>query len=85
MRHGDLQWYGQHGGRGAPVRQRACALRVCPALIPVKLVEVKSGETFNGTLSNCDIWMNLHLVDVVQTLAVRDALGFHRRSDCGGG
>ncbi len=36
--------------------------------IPI-LVEIKNGETFNGTLSNCDVWMNLHLVEVVQTAA----------------
>lgn len=33
------------------------------------LVEVKSGETFNGTLENCDVWMNLHLSDVIKTTA----------------
>lgn len=33
------------------------------------LVEVKSGETFNGTLVRCDIWMNLHLEDVIRTSA----------------
>src|SRR4051812_17570359 len=33
------------------------------------LVEVKSGETFNGTLSGCDVWMNLSLTDVVRTSA----------------
>ena len=34
------------------------------------LVEVKSGETFNGTLVNCDVWMNLHLEDVIKTSSV---------------
>lgn len=34
------------------------------------MVEVKTGETYNGTLINCDVWMNLHLVDVIQTSAV---------------
>lgn len=33
------------------------------------LVEVKSGETFNGTLVRCDIWMNLYLEDVIRTSA----------------
>jgi U6 snRNA-associated Sm-like protein LSm4 len=31
------------------------------------LVEVKSGETFNGTLLACDVWMNIRLGDVVRT------------------
>lgn len=31
------------------------------------LVELKNGETLNGTLLNCDTWMNLTLKEVVQT------------------
>ncbi|KAF2713367.1 hypothetical protein K504DRAFT_461901 [Pleomassaria siparia CBS 279.74] len=31
------------------------------------LVELKSGETLNGLLINCDTWMNLTLREVVQT------------------
>ena len=31
------------------------------------LVELKSGETLNGHLMNCDNWMNLMLKEVVQT------------------
>lgn len=31
------------------------------------LVELKSGETFNGHLVNCDNWMNLTLREVIQT------------------
>ncbi|KAF2732195.1 Sm-like ribonucleoprotein [Polyplosphaeria fusca] len=31
------------------------------------LVELKNGETLNGTLINCDTWMNLTLKAVVQT------------------
>ncbi|PSN71377.1 Sm-like ribonucleo protein, partial [Corynespora cassiicola Philippines] len=31
------------------------------------LVELKSGETLNGMLVNCDTWMNLTLKEVVQT------------------
>ena len=31
------------------------------------LVELKSGETLNGLLVNCDTWMNLTLKEVVQT------------------
>ncbi|KAK9475426.1 uncharacterized protein V1510DRAFT_353112, partial [Dipodascopsis tothii] len=33
------------------------------------LVELKSGETLNGHLVNCDAWMNLTLKEVVQTNA----------------
>lgn len=62
MRHGDLQWY-------ATSTLKRCGSPLI--YIFVQLVEVKSGETFNGTLNNCDIWMNLHLVDVIQTSAVQ--------------
>ncbi|KAK4960626.1 hypothetical protein LTR28_005117 [Elasticomyces elasticus] len=31
------------------------------------LVELKNGETLNGHLTNCDTWMNLTLVEVIQT------------------
>ena len=31
------------------------------------LVELKSGETLNGMLVNCDTWMNLTLREVIQT------------------
>lgn len=34
------------------------------------LVELKSGETLNGHLINCDAWMNLTLKEVVQTNSV---------------
>ncbi|CAN6618925.1 U6 snRNA-associated Sm-like protein LSm4 [Trichomonascus vanleenenianus] len=33
------------------------------------MVELKSGETLNGHLINCDTWMNLTLKEVVQTSA----------------
>jgi len=39
------------------------------------LVELKSGETLNGHLIQCDTWMNLTLREVVQTSPVRPA--FH--------
>lgn len=35
------------------------------------LVELKSGETLNGHLVNCDTWMNLTLKEVIQTSPVR--------------
>jgi U6 snRNA-associated Sm-like protein LSm4 len=31
------------------------------------LVELKNGETVNGTLVNCDTWMNVTLKEVIQT------------------
>jgi small nuclear ribonucleoprotein (snRNP)-like protein len=33
-------------------------------------VELKSGETLNGHLVNCDTWMNLTLREVIQTSPV---------------
>ncbi len=33
------------------------------------LVEVKSGETFNGKLLACDVWMNMRLGDALRTSA----------------
>lgn len=36
------------------------------------LVELKSGETLNGHLLNCDTWMNLTMKEVVQTNAGGD-------------
>ena len=31
------------------------------------LIELKTGETYNGDLTNCDSWMNLTLHNVIQT------------------
>ncbi|EOD19002.1 hypothetical protein EMIHUDRAFT_59131, partial [Emiliania huxleyi CCMP1516] len=31
------------------------------------LVELKNGETFNGTLDSCDNWMNIKLKEVICT------------------
>jgi len=31
------------------------------------LVELKNGETYNGHLTSCDNWMNIHLRDVICT------------------
>ncbi len=36
-----------------------------------QLVELKSGETYNGHLKACDGWMNICLVDVICTSRVR--------------
>jgi hypothetical protein len=40
------------------------------ATAATQLVELKNGETYNGILVNCDIWMNLSLRDVVCTSRV---------------
>jgi len=44
------------------------------------LVELKSGETLNGHLVNCDTWMNLTLKEVVQTSPDGDK--FFRLPEC---
>jgi U6 snRNA-associated Sm-like protein LSm4 len=44
------------------------------------LVELKSGETFNGHLVNCDNWMNLTLREVIQTSPDGDK--FWRLPEC---
>jgi U6 snRNA-associated Sm-like protein LSm4 len=36
------------------------------------LVELKSGDTYNGRLSSCDAYMNLNLTDVICTSAAGD-------------
>ncbi|BFZ55427.1 hypothetical protein PYCC9005_002468 [Savitreella phatthalungensis] len=43
------------------------------------LVELKSGETFNGHLLQCDNYMNLTLREVIQTN--RDGNKFHRLAE----
>jgi U6 snRNA-associated Sm-like protein LSm4 len=43
------------------------------------LVELKNGETYNGTLLSCDSWMNLHLREVI--LSSRDGDKFFRLSE----
>ena len=37
----------------------------------MQLVELKSGETYNGNLEKCDNWMNLNLREVICTSRVR--------------
>ena len=39
----------------------------------LQLVELKSGETYNGILVSCDTWMNLHLREVICTSKARFA------------
>jgi U6 snRNA-associated Sm-like protein LSm4 len=44
------------------------------------LVELKSGETYNGRLVNCDAWMNLNLRDVICTS--KDGDQFYKLPEC---
>ncbi|OZJ05896.1 putative U6 snRNA-associated Sm-like protein LSm4 [Bifiguratus adelaidae] len=44
------------------------------------LVELKSGETYNGHLVSCDNWMNLTLREVIQTSPEGDR--FWRLPEC---
>jgi len=38
--------------------------------LPPQLVELKSGETYNGHMVLCDSWMNIHLREVICTSKV---------------
>ncbi|KAL5968081.1 putative U6 snRNA-associated Sm-like protein LSm4 [Taenia solium] len=44
------------------------------------MVELKSGETYNGHLVACDDWMNIHLKEVICTS--RDGDRFWKMSEC---
>ena len=44
------------------------------------LVELKNGETYNGTLASCDTWMNVHLKEVICTS--KDGDRFWRMAEC---
>lgn len=50
----------------------ACPSGFCSLLCVccVQLVELKSGETYNGHLDSCDTWMNINLKDVICTSRV---------------
>lgn len=37
------------------------------------LIELKNGETYNGTLVSCDNWMNINLKDVICTSSTGDS------------
>ena len=54
-----------------PSRVRMCAGE--------QLVELKSGETYNGNLEKCDNWMNLNLREVICTSRVRACYSSERR------
>ena len=51
-------------------------MRVCAG---EQLVELKSGETYNGNLEKCDNWMNLNLREVICTSRVRACYSSERR------
>eukprot|EP00891_Asterochloris_glomerata_P000063 jgi/Astpho2/63/Aster-04538 len=59
--------------QGHPVvSPRSPAHRFCESLSPesaatLQLVELKSGETYNGHMVLCDSWMNVHLKEVICT------------------
>lgn len=40
----------------------------------MQLVELKSGETYNGHMVQCDSWMNVHLREVICTSKVSSAV-----------
>lgn len=44
-------------------------LTLCPT--PIQSVELKNGDTYNGTMVNCDTHMNMNLKGVIRTSAVR--------------
>lgn len=44
------------------------------------MVELKNGETYNGILFNSDVWMNLHLKDVILTSS--DGAKFWKMKEC---
>ncbi len=50
----------------------------------MQLVELKSGETYNGHMVQCDSWMNVHLREVICTSKVSSAVqcskGVHMES-----
>jgi small nuclear ribonucleoprotein (snRNP)-like protein len=54
-----------------------------PSFYFCQLVEVKSGETYNGHLENCDSWMNINLKDVICTSRVSDGTAKKWTKACG--
>ena len=44
------------------------------------LIELKTGDTYNGTLADCDNWMNLNLKEVVHTS--KDGAKFWKMDAC---
>ena len=62
--------------RGSHRRAPPSRVRVCAG---EQLVELKSGETYNGNLEKCDNWMNLNLREVICTSRVRACYSSERR------
>ena len=44
------------------------------------LIELKTGDTYNGLLSECDNWMNINLREVIHTS--RDGNKFWKLATC---
>jgi len=44
------------------------------------LVELKNGDSYNGTLHKCDTWMNLHLKNCI--LTSKDGTKFWAMEEC---
>lgn len=49
------------------------------ARVPVQLIELKNGETYNGTMVQCDTWMNIHIREVICTS--KDGDTFHKMKE----
>lgn len=50
---------------------KATTPALCLCVLTLQLIELKSGETYNGHLVNVDSWMNIHLREVICTSKVR--------------
>jgi len=46
---------------------------LCGVSLWAQLLELKNGDTYNGTLVNCDSYMNMNLKGVICTSRVRSA------------
>jgi len=87
-----IPWH--HGELAPPTHNNLLALTKAGTNLPLQLplglltaaqghpmlVELKNGETLNGHLVNCDIYMNLTLKEVVQTSPDGDK--FFRLPEC---
>lgn len=75
--------------QGHPVvSPRSPAHRFCENLSPesaatLQLVELKSGETYNGHMVLCDSWMNVHLKEVICTSKVSGLCDGISKVSCG--
>jgi hypothetical protein len=62
----------------SPLARRSIIGAVCALGPALQLVELKSGETYNGNLEKCDNWMNLNLREVICTSRVRTQVSRQR-------